>query len=273
MPEGPEIHRAAAQLSDALVGLPLEQVFFAFPALKTYEAALQGEKVAQVQARGKAMLIHFAKGLTIYSHNQLYGVWHIVPAGTTPDTTRQLRLGLYNSQYSALLYSASDIQVLDPQGVEEHPYLRRLGPDVLDPETTINTVIQRYEDKAWQRKRLISLLLDQHFLGGLGNYLRSEILFVAGVPPTHRPIDCSPEQHRHLAEASLQLPRQSFTTGGVTNDLQRVELLKAAGIDRAGYRFHVFDRAGEPCYACGTLIVRITAGGRRLYFCPHCQSH
>jgi endonuclease-8 len=273
MPEGPEIHRAAAQLAKVLVGAPLERVFFAFPALKPYEPQLQTQKVLQVQARGKAMLIHFDQGLTIYSHNQLYGVWKVVKAGGEPVTGRQLRLGLYTPKKSALLYSASDIAVLDPLGLEQHPYLTRLGPDVVDPETSLETVLARYQDKAWQRKRLISLLLDQHFLGGLGNYLRSEILFVAGVPPTYRPIDCSPKQCQRLAEASLHLPRQSFATAGITNDLERVEKLKAVGISRTHYRFYVFDRAGEPCYTCGTLIVRIEAGGRRLYYCPHCQAH
>jgi endonuclease-8 len=273
MPEGPEIHRAAAQLAKVLVGAPLERIFFAFPALKAYEAQLQAQTLVQVQARGKAMLIHFDQGLTIYSHNQLYGVWKVVKAGTEPVTGRQLRLGLYTPKKSALLYSASDIAVLDPLGLEQHPYLTRLGPDVVDPETSLDTVLARYQDRAWQRKRLISLLLDQHFLGGLGNYLRSEILFVAGVPPTYRPIDCSSEQLQRLAEASLRLPRQSFATGGITNDLQRVTALKAAGVSRARHRFHVFDRAGAPCYICGSLILRIEAGGRRLYYCPHCQAH
>ena len=50
------------------------------------------------------------------------------------------------------------------------------------------------------------------FLAGLGNYLRSEILFVARVHPTLRPIDCSSEQISTLATAALKVPRQSYQT-------------------------------------------------------------
>ncbi len=45
MPEGPEIRRAADQLAAAMVGKPLTEVWFAFPALKTYEPALMGETI------------------------------------------------------------------------------------------------------------------------------------------------------------------------------------------------------------------------------------
>ena len=52
----------------------------------------------------------------------------------------------------------------------------------------------RLQHKSFQRRRFTSLLLDQGFLAGLGNYLRSEILFVARVHPTLRPIDCDEQQ-------------------------------------------------------------------------------
>ena len=37
---------------------------------------------------------------------------------------------------SAMLYSASDIEVLDAEGEREHPFLSRLGPDVLSQAPT-----------------------------------------------------------------------------------------------------------------------------------------
>jgi formamidopyrimidine-DNA glycosylase len=33
----------------------------------------------------------------------------------------------------------------------------------------------------------------------------------------------------------------------------------------------VYDRAGEPCVACGTLIRLVRLGQRSTYFCPKCQ--
>ena len=88
--------------------------------------------VKAIDTRGKAMLTHFDNELTLYSHNQLYGRWFTAKRGEFPDTRRSLRVALHTRSHSALLYSASDISVLTPAQVQSHPFLSRLGPDVLD---------------------------------------------------------------------------------------------------------------------------------------------
>ncbi|RMF03699.1 MAG: endonuclease VIII [Chloroflexi bacterium] len=271
MPEGPEIKRAADELAAAIAGRTATEVFFAFDHLKPYQPQLSGQRVQSVEARGKAMLVRFANGLNIYSHNQLYGRWMVRPAYDFPQTNRQLRLAIHNSAHSALLYSASDIAVLADEQLSAHPYLSRLGPNLLDPAVTALQVAARFSAPQFARRRLTSLLLDQQFLAGLGNYLRSEVLFVARVHPALRPADCTPAQISRLAEAALSLTRQSYRTGGITNNLQQVEQLRQAGVSRDRYRFWVFNRADEPCWVCGTPIIKDKAGGRRLYFCPVCQ--
>lgn len=77
MPEGPEIRRAADNLEAAIKGKPLTDVWFAFAQLKPYESQLTGQIVTRIETRGKALLTHFSNGLTLYSHNQLYGVWRV----------------------------------------------------------------------------------------------------------------------------------------------------------------------------------------------------
>ncbi|GAB4454522.1 MAG: endonuclease VIII [Anaerolineae bacterium] len=272
MPEGPEIHLAADMVGEAIAGAVAQQLFFAFDALKPYQAKLSGRIVAGVRARGKAMLIGFDNGLTIFSHNQLYGQWVVRDALDFPETNRQLRLAIHTDRKSALLYSASDIAVLRDDELKDHPYLKRLGPDVLDPTVTTAQVLGQFHRPGFQRRRLSGLLLDQQFLAGLGNYLRSEILFVARVAPTLRPADCSPEQLRRLAEAALALARQSYRTRGITNSPELAEALRRQGVSRSEYRFWVFNRQAEPCRVCATPIQKETLGGRRLYYCPSCQT-
>ncbi|MDB2181027.1 DNA-formamidopyrimidine glycosylase family protein, partial [Citrobacter farmeri] len=85
MPEGPEIRRAADNLEAAIKGKPLTDVWFAFAQLKPYQSSLVGQTVTAMETRGKALLTHFSEGLTLYSHNQLYGVWRVVDTGETPQ--------------------------------------------------------------------------------------------------------------------------------------------------------------------------------------------
>ena len=180
-------------------------------------------------------------------------------------------MAIHTAKKSALLYSASEIDVLNPAEIALHPFLSRLGLDVLDHETTPNQVKARLLAKSFQRRRFTSLLLDQSFLAGLGNYLRSEILFVARIHPTLRPIDCHEAQLATLAEAAIAVPRQSYQTKGITNDLTIVTELEADGYRRKDYRHWVFNRENLPCHICHHPIHKEISGGRRYYFCPHCQ--
>ena len=271
MPEGPEIKIAADRIAKAIAQKPITEIFFAFEHLKPYEEILVQQLVTGVDTKGKGMLIRFDNGLSIYSHNQLYGKWEIRKAYNYPETKRQLRLAIHNQKKSALLYSASDIEVLDEDAIAVHPFLSRLGLDVLDSNTTIKKVQARLLNKSFHRRRFTSLFLDQRFLAGLGNYLRSEILFVARVHPTLRPVDCSPEQISALAKAAIEVPRQSYRTKGVTNDLKLVQRLKEQGYTRQNYRHWVFGREERPCYICNTAILKEVSGGRRYYCCPNCQ--
>ncbi|MFG6146747.1 endonuclease VIII [Halobacillus sp. B23F22_1] len=272
MPEGPEIRKAADQVEKALKDRTVLDLHFAFPHLQDYEDVLKGQKVTKVDTKGKAMLIQFTNDYTIYSHNQLYGKWYVRNAYNYPKTNRQLRLAIHNENKSALLYSASDIEVLRNYEVDHHPFIAKIGPDLLSEPITADALAARFKSDRFRRRRWTALLLDQAFIAGIGNYLRSEILFVAGIHPEIRPMDCTPVQLEKAAKASIELMWRSYEHKGITNDLELAERLKAQGEKRWQYRHWVFNRGGEPCRICGTEIVKFRAASRRCYFCPSCQS-
>ena len=270
MPEGPEIRLAADRIADVLVGERIEEAWFAFPELKVHEPGLAGQSVTAIDTRGKAMLTRFEGGLTLYSHNQLYGRWYIRTRGRLPKTNRSLRVALHTASHSALLYSASDVDLLDARGLAEHPFLQRLGPDLLDPALTPDDLESRLVDRRFSGRSLAALYLDQGFLAGLGNYLRSEILFLSGLAPEARPRDCTEAQLAQLASDTLLLGWRSYRTRGLTLDEATREGLPPRPGGRRN-RFWVFSRAGQACYRCGSRIGKEVRGSRRLYRCPSCQ--
>ncbi len=269
MPEGPEIRRAADRLAAAVVGRTLRRVQFAFPQLKPYETELAGRRILSVTPRGKALLTAFDSGWTLYTHNQLYGVWKVVRAGERPETERSLRVVLETEDAAVLLYSASDIEMWRSDEVENHPFLRGLGPDVLEPSLTEETVAARLQFPAFRGRALGGLLLDQGFLAGLGNYLRAEVLWEAGLHPAARPADLDAAQRERLARALLSIPRLSYSTRGVEPAPgMRPDLIAHEG---ERFRFKAFKREGQPCGRCGTPIARGSANSRPMFLCPHCQ--
>lgn len=271
MPEGPEIRRAADRIERVIGSQRVNEVFFAFERLAAYADLLRGARVTRVETRGKAMLTWFDDDLAVYSHNQLYGRWYVRTSPGVPATRRQLRFAIHTDAGSALLYSASDIAVLEREQLSEHPFLAKLGPDPLHASTLPRIVLARLSAPAFRRRRLAGLLLDQSFLAGLGNYLRSEILFEAGVHPERRPADLDSETLERLARAIREVTRRAYRTGGITNDADLVRAAKAAGQRRREYRHYVFARGGKACRRCDARILQTELGGRRIYVCPSCQ--
>lgn len=272
MPEGPEMRRAAAELDAVLRGRRTQVVYFKFPRHRAAARRLEGRKVHGVRARGKALILDFDNGESIYTHNQLYGKWLLGKSGHRPTTGRDLRLAIETASSSALLYSASDIDVLPTEQIEQHPYISKLGVELLDDQTRVEDVAAQIAAPRFGRRSLGALLLDQGFLAGIGNYLRSEILFVAGLDPERRIASLSGAERAALAEASLEITRRAYHTGGITNDLTVAQRMKRQGHRYREYRHHVFDRPDQPCHRCGTGVQRIVHSGRQLYRCTHCQS-
>ncbi|WBU48091.1 endonuclease VIII [Kosakonia pseudosacchari] len=262
MPEGPEIRRAADTLEAAVKGKPLTDVWFGLPSLARFAADLVGQCVEKMETRGKALLTHFSGGLTLYSHNQLYGVWRVVRAGEIPQTNRVLRVRLQTEQKAILLYSASDIALLTPEQLAQHPFLQRVGPDVLDMTLTVDQVKARLLSPRFRRRQFSGLLLDQAFLAGLGNYLRVEILWQSALAPQHNASQLSEAQLDVLSQALLDIPRLSYQTRGVVDENKHHGAL---------FRFKVFHRAGEACERCGGIIEKTTMSSRPFYWCPVCQ--
>ena len=271
MPEGPEVRLAADKIANVLVDNTVEKAELLLPDLERFERRLSGATVIAVDTRGKAMLTRFDNGLTLYSHNQLYGRWYTSKRPKLPKTNRSLRVGLHTATHSALLYSASDIAVLTAAELKAHPFLQRVGPDILDESLTPAAVAARLAESRFRRRSLGALYLDQSFLAGIGNYLRSEILFTAGLHPGLRPADLAQKCLNRLGRETLKISRRSYRTRGVTVPPSMAKKLKAQKLSYGQYRFWVFGRDGRLCRRCDTIIERMAVSSRGLFYCPDCQ--
>lgn len=272
MPEGPEIRREADAVAAAVAGRPLIALDLLLPELRPYRAPLLASGVTRVDTHGKAMLTRFACGLTLYSHNQLYGRWLVRPRGEVPDTKRSLRVGLHTAEWSALLYSATDVHVLTPAELATHPFLCRLGPDVLDPTLDWQAIAARLAEPPFRGRTLGALYLDQGFIAGIGNYLRSEILHYARMHPGYRPLDLPPRSRNELARQTRAVALYAYRYKGLAkNPARETSARPLRRRPTPPFRFAVFGRAGAACYRCGSTVLKTSVASRRFYYCPNCQ--
>lgn len=271
MPEGPEIKRAADKVASVLEELRCESITFGLPQLARFQEKLKGHVITRVSPRGKALLIYFDNNYVIYSHNQLYGKWITLLPNQPFQTNRQLRIHITTSVGEARLYSASDIEVLTVDTINEHKFIRKLGPDILDEDVSDNEFEARFHEQKWFKKRLGTLMLDQGFIAGTGNYLRSEILFEQGLHPDKKLGELTHEQRTELARATRLITQRSYATGGLCLTESDTGNLKSLKNDYEYYRFAVFGHEGRACIRCNQEVIKTQVAGRRLYLCAKCQ--
>ena len=146
---------------------------------------------------------------------------------------------------------------------ESHPRLERLGPDALEArgETLFRASRKR-------RASIKQLLLDQSLIAGVGNIYADEALFLSGVRPGRRAARVTRRECDRLADALGRVLRRSIETGGSSIR----DYVAPDGSD-GHYQLerHVYARAGEPCFTCGSPIRRRVIAQRGTHYCPTCQ--
>jgi formamidopyrimidine-DNA glycosylase len=113
-------------------------------------------------------------------------------------------------------------------------------------------------------RQLKPLLLDQHFLAGMGNIYTDEALNLAGLHPLMNSAQIQEDQAARLLHSIRDVLREGIRRNGASIDWVY------RGGDFQNY-FRVYQRTGQPCPVCDTPIERLTVGQRGTHFCPQCQ--
>ena len=119
-----------------------------------------------------------------------------------------------------------------------------------------------------RKTRIKSLLLNQHFLAGLGNIYVDEALFEAGLHPLRSCESLTEEEKRKLFRAIPRVLKRGLRYGG-TSFQNYVNVRGEAGANQE--RLRVYGRSGEPCRRCRNPVSRTVVSQRSSHFCPQCQ--
>lgn len=143
--------------------------------------------------------------------------------------------------------------------------LGRLGLDPFSADFSVEYLAEKLQKR---RRPIKNALLDQSVVAGIGNIYADEALFCSGVQPETLCTNLQWEQIARLKTAITQVLAASIAAGGTTFS----NFLNVQGINgNYGGVAWVYDRTGEPCRVCGTLIQRLKLAGRSAHFCPQCQ--
>lgn len=261
MPEGPEVETVVRSIRPHIVGRRIRAAHLSSRRVtradfKDTAAHLRGRTIKSIERRGKHILITLDRG---YLHIHLGMTGKLLWNGTTGPYTR----ALLELDGGTLVYD-------DPRQFGRVEYsakvpasVARVGPDPLT--LSFDDFHARLTS---HRSSIKPLLLNQTFLGGLGNIYTDEALFAARIHPRTQTKRISRKRSAELFAAIQEVlaaaieHRGSSVSDYVDGDGERGDFQSL---------HQVYGKADEPCPRCGTAIRRVVVAQRGTHFCPRCQ--
>ena len=268
MPELPEVEVTRRGIAPHLVGHTIDTVTvrdarLRWPIPDTVRA-IAGRAVRAVNRRGKYLLLDCGDGHLIV-HLGMSGSLRLVAAGTPPEKHDHFDLGFDGKllrlrdprRFGAVLWTS--------QPPEAHLLIRHLG---VEPLSRGLDGPRLHALTRGHRAAIKQYLMDGRRIVGVGNIYASESLFLAAIHPRTPAGRLSATRSALLAKAVKSTLRTAIRAGGSS-------LRDFVGSDGVygcfQHRAWVYDREGQKCRRCGTLVRRIVQGQRATYFCPGCQ--
>ncbi|WP_292605208.1 DNA-formamidopyrimidine glycosylase family protein [Nocardioides sp. REDSEA-S30_B4] len=261
MPEGDSVWKLARRLDRALLGRTVTRSDFRVPRLATRDLA--GREVLEHHTHGKHLLTRLSGGVTLHSHLLMDGEWSVTGVGKRlpPRLQRDVRVVLETSTGTAwgLRLHQLDLVATD----QESRVIGHLGPDLLHDDLDRPEAVRRLLTDPGAP--LVSALLDQTRVAGLGNLWANELAFLVGVSPW-TPI--GEVDVPRLVDRAVAALRHSATVAGAYQ--------VTTGTGRRGESHWVAGRQRRPCLRCGTTVRMVEEvpndpANRRTWWCPHCQ--
>ena len=144
--------------------------------------------------------------------------------------------------------------------------LKKFGPEPLTKDFTFGYFTTLFKKR--KNTNAKALLLNQELVAGLGNIYVDEVCWCARVRPDRRVGTITKNEQKKLFTCIPQILRAALKHRGTTFR----NFLDSSG-HKGNYTdfLKVYDRDGEKCKRCGSIIKKIRIAGRGTHFCPRCQ--
>jgi len=270
MPELPEVETTVRGIRPfvegrSVSGVIVRQRRLRWPVSSGLDRKLKGQVVHSVTRRAKYILFGFDHG-TLMIHLGMSGRLRAISADTAVAK---------HDHFDLVLDTGCCIRLRDPRRfgsvtwVKGDPlysrYLKPLGPEPFG---------EAFDGKyLWQRSRgrrlaVKNFIMDGRIVVGVGNIYANESLFRSGILPGRSAGRVALHRYQGLVAAIQEVLTEAIEAGGTTlRDYAQVT-------GELGYfeqALRVYERAGEPCVNCNSVIRRKVVGQRASYYCSNCQ--
>lgn len=239
MPEGPEVTTIANGLASLLIGCEIRDLVFNDKS-RYHKRAPDGYnsfmvdvrnpmipvRVTEISNKGKFIYWQFSNGWVLFQTLGMSGGWYHTPkthSGLTLEYLSRRQQAHPTSQPSSKLYFNDQrrfgtLKWLDPKESKKalDKKLREIGPDMLNDPPSLDkfkAILRRSKNATRTINRVIT---DQKQISGVGNYLRSELLYAARIDP-HRTIESLKDTDiEAIYNATVNKINASYRAGGAS---------------------------------------------------------
>jgi len=284
MPELPEVQTIINDLNKKIVGDTITGFWTDWPktiknlSVGKFTKEVKRRKIIRVRRMGKNIFIDLSGGKTLYIHLKMTG--HLLVKTKShklkaeryfADKANQYihhiwQLGKNKTLEFSDLRKFGKIILIETKKLVEIKEIRMLGIDAMSPDFTFNKLKQILSRR--QNKPIGLALIEQELISGIGNIYRSELFFEAGVIPKRIIKSLNEAEIKNIYQAIKKVLTKAIKMRG-TSDSDYRDTSGAPGNFQKVLK--VYQREGQKCRKCGTIVKRIKMGQRSVFYCPKCQ--
>ena len=149
--------------------------------------------------------------------------------------------------------------------LEDYKHFSDLGPEPFSEDFSLEYFYQKSRNKSSPIKNFI---MDQRIVVGVGNIYAAEALFLSAIKPTREAGKVKRQELEILRKNIIDILHLAIEKGGSS-----IKDFKQADGSESYFQmdFKVYDRAGQACFECGSILKNIVLGGRASVYCHRCQ--
>lgn len=226
MPEGPEVKIIVDQLNNLLINTTINEFVinsgrYSKKAPDNYQDFVNSLplKILGVKCKGKFIYFECEKNWKIWNTLGMTGGWKLNKEKYGHLSLITDKVPIYFDDYRNFGTVKFSNSISD-----FNKKMKDLGVDVLTNDFTVESFFKIINNKRYQKKTLPEFLMNQKLFSGIGNYLKSEILYQSKISP-HRIIEeISEEEKEIIFNSTKQIAHASYKLGGASvRDYSNIE--------------------------------------------------
>ncbi|MCX8514000.1 MAG: bifunctional DNA-formamidopyrimidine glycosylase/DNA-(apurinic or apyrimidinic site) lyase [Burkholderiales bacterium] len=223
------------------------------------------KQIIDVQRRGKYLILNLNQGNILI---------HLGMSGAISLLKKEIPVLKKHDHYDIQLTNEYVLRYNDPrrfgfivfeENLLQSKHLINLGPEPLNTEFNANYLAKVLHTKKSTIKQLI---MNNNVVVGVGNIYASESLFKAKISPLRIGSSLKKVEVKLLVQAIKEVLAQAIMHGGSSlRDYKQAD-------GNLGYfqnSHSVYNKAGQPCLRCNSIILEIRLGQRNSFYCAQCQ--